>query len=112
MQLSKVRITPVQIGIALATIGTAVIHMMLGGWLFILNGIGYLVLGAAVLAPMPFLQQRRGIVRLMLLAYTFVTIVAYFVAHPNFAWQTDGLGLFTKLVEVILFLLLIKDSQE
>ena len=47
---------PLRIGVILLTVGTAVIHLYLGlqGFpLFILNGLGYLALLAALILPIP-----------------------------------------------------------
>ncbi len=100
-----------QIGIIVTTVITAVIHLFLGQPLFILNGLGYLGLLAAYFLPVPFLQQHHRLIRWVFAAYTLVTIVLYFVFHPGGVWQEDGLGVATKLVEVILLLLLIFDGQ-
>lgn len=101
--------TPLKIGLLLAGLVTGIIHIAIGEPLLILNGIGYLAL--LVLFFFPRFGRWREPVRWTLVGYTAVTIVLYFVFHPNGAWQQDGFGLLTKMVEVILVLLLIADTQ-
>lgn len=105
------RLQPLTLAIALTGLLTAVIHFSLDRTILMLNGLGYLALLAAYLLPWPPLQQRRDWVRRAFAAYTLLTIVLYFATHPGGSWQSDGLGLFTKLVELILLLLLLYDGQ-
>lgn len=97
--------------IALLTIVTAAIHLSLGirnlsdtfGILFILNGIGYLALLAAFWLDIP--KGRAGLVRMLLMAFAAVTIVAYFVVNGSYSLQ-NALGLITKLDELLLIVVL------
>jgi hypothetical protein len=53
-------INPLKVGVIVLTIGTALIHLYLGlqGFpLFILNGLGYLTLLAALTLPIPRISQ-------------------------------------------------------
>lgn len=93
--------------IAILTIITAVIHLGLafiltGAFqiLFILNGIGYLVLLWALLRPPAFLAGRSNLVHYLFILFTAVTIIGYFVV--NGFKPGDYLGLLDKLVEVLL----------
>jgi hypothetical protein len=90
------------------TLATAWIHLDLGGLLFTLNGIGYLVLGAAyvVAAAAPFDVIRRfgWLPRIGLAGYTVVTIGAYLVIGPWF-----DLGWITKGIEAAIVGLLVVD---
>ena len=92
---------PVMSGIILTTLITAVIHLALGIPLFILNGLGYLGLLVLLYAPLPALARFQPAVRYVLIGYTVLTIVLYFVMAPLMA-----LGLLTKAVEVVLVILL------
>ena len=101
-----------KIGIAVLAFLSAGIHISLGEPLFILNGVGTLALLAAYLLPVPSFQSRKSLLRWLLGGFIAVTIVLYFLAHPEGAWQQDGLGVFTKFVEVLLLLLLVYDGQQ
>ena len=89
------RLGTLQYGIIALTVITALIHLVLGitffpdflGILFILNAIGYLVLLAG-LYFVPQLAKRRGTFRWLLLAFTAVTFVLYFV----FNWPDLAVG--------------------
>ncbi|MCA9939997.1 MAG: hypothetical protein KC418_15260 [Anaerolineales bacterium] len=95
------------------TIVTGLIHLLLGiaflgdggtlPILFILNGIGYLALLAG-LYYLPQLADQRSMIRYGLMAFTAVTIVAYFVV--NEAPFASLFGLFDKVVEVVLIVVL------
>lgn len=97
--------------IAVLTIITAAIHLSLGignlsdtlGILFILNGIGYLALLAAFWFDIP--KGRAGLVRMLLMAFAAVTIVAYFVVNGSYSLQ-NPIGLITKLDELLLIVVL------
>src|SRR5688500_15073197 len=90
------------------TLATAIIHLTLGGTLFLLNAVGYLDLGAAYLGastlPMPAVRRLGWLPRMGLAAYASVTIVAYLVIGPYFA-----LGWVTKGIEVAIVLLVLAD---
>jgi hypothetical protein len=81
------------------TAATALIHLGLGGTLFTLNGIGFLGLGAAVLAgsllPMPIVRRFGWLPRIGLAGYALVTIGAYLVMGPYIT-----LGWIAKAIEV------------
>ena len=70
------------------TLATALIHLTLGGTLFLLNALGYLALGIAYLAvavvPMPAARRFGWLPRAALAAFAAVTIVAYLVIGPYF----------------------------
>ena len=108
------RLGALQYGIIILTIITALIHLGLGfafipdflGIAFILNGITYLLLLAG-LYFVPQLAERRGLIRWLLLAFTAVTFVLYFVFNWPDIWGLAGL--FDKAVELLLIILLILD---
>ena len=111
MTLGNTYIQPVQIGIAILTLLTAFIHISLAEPLFILNGLGYLALLAAFLMPLPLAQRFHRLIRWVFAGYILLTIGLYFAFHPNGSWQDDGLGLLTKMIEVVLLLLLAYEGQ-
>ena len=94
-------------GIVELTLTTAYIHATLGGVLFTLNAIGYVVLAVAVAvaAVAPAALRRFGWVpRIGLAGYTAATIGAYLVMGPYF-----DLGLIAKAIEVAILTLLTAD---
>lgn len=89
------------------TIATAYIHLSLGGTIFLLNGIGYLVLAAGVAAtalPIPIVQRLRWLPRIGLAAFALVTIGAYLLIGPYFL-----LGWITKAIEIAIIGLAVAD---
>ncbi len=105
-----------QYAVIVLTVLTALLHLGLGigsfqdtlGNLFVLNGLGYL----ALLAALYFLPQfagMRSLVRWALMAFAAVTIVAYFVMNDQ-AWSSPP-GLVDKAIEVALIVLLYLDSR-
>ncbi len=97
--------------IAILTIITAAIHLLLGvgmigdmlGKLFILNAIGYLALLAAFWLDIP--KGQVGLVRMVLMAFAAVTVIAYFVVNKGDSFSSL-LGLITKLDELLLIVAL------
>ena len=111
MKIGTITFQPAQIGIIILTLLTALIHFSLGEPLFILNGLGYLILLAAYFLPLAVFQRFHRLIRWAFAGYTLLTIILYFLFHPNGSWQNDGLGVLTKMIEVVLLLLLAYDSQ-
>jgi hypothetical protein len=110
----KSRLGALQYAIVALTVITALIHVFLGinfipdslGYIFVLNAIGYIVLMVA-LYFIPQLAAQRGLIRWLLLAFTAVTFVLYFVFNwPNIY---SPMGLITKAVELVLIILLFLD---
>jgi hypothetical protein len=93
-------------GVVLLTLGTAVIHLQLAfpDPAFILNGLGYLALLAALY--LPGLARYRNVVRLVLIGYTALII---------FLWVLFGaripIGYIDKAIEVALISLLLLDAH-
>ena len=100
-----------QAGIALLTLATAVIHLMLlfPDTLFILNGLGYLVLLALYFLPIPIARENRNLIRWAFIGYTAITIVLW--AVMNFPDQYNVLGFVTKAIEAVLIILLLADRR-
>jgi hypothetical protein len=106
------------VGIFLLTLATAVIHLYLaltaiasmglnfGVMLFILNGLGYLGLVAALQLPIRQLARFRSAARWALVAFTALTIVLFFVMAP----QYTIIGYVDKAIEVALIALLLADA--
>ena len=106
------------VGIFLLTLATALIHLFLaftaipyfglnfGVMLFILNGLGYLGLLAALQLPIPQLTRFRSAARWALVGYAALTIVLFFLMAP---WY-DIIGYVDKAIEVVLIALLLADA--
>jgi hypothetical protein len=93
--------------IIILTLFTAFVHLVMLGFapghtdvLFILNGLGYLGLLAAVIFRIPAGQQ--VLVHYAFMAYTLATIVAFFAIAPD----KGALGYTTKAVEALLIVFL------
>lgn len=87
-------------GIVGLTLATAAIHASLGGQLFLLSALGYVVLAVAMLAPGP-LALVRWLVRLALIGYAATTIAAWLMIGPRFS-----LAYVDKAIEAALLALL------
>jgi hypothetical protein len=106
------------VGIFLLTLATAGIHLYLaltavasmgfnfGIMLFILNGLGYLGLLAALQLPIPQLARFRSAARWALIAFAALTIVLFFIMAPEYT----TIGYIDKAIEVALIALLLADA--
>jgi hypothetical protein len=120
MAHSRTSVSPgLGVGIFLLTVATAVIHLYLGltaiisfmGFnfgvmLFILNGLGYLGLLAALQLPIPQLARFRSAARWALVVFATLTIVLFFVMAPEYTI----IGYVDKAIEVTLITLLLADA--
>jgi predicted flap endonuclease-1-like 5' DNA nuclease len=92
---------------------TTLIHLQMGiaygSTLFLLNGVGFAGLLAAYYFVPPLTPYRRY-TRPVFMGYTGVTIVAYFVKWGVLGFASS-LGMFTKLVEAGLIVLLWQDGK-
>jgi|SRR5688572_12953669 hypothetical protein len=93
-----------RVAIVALTLATAYIHLTLGGLLFTLNGIGYVVGAAAMVAPLTIAVRYRWLVRIGLAAYAATTIAAW-VIDPLF-FSTAYVA---KAIELALIALLVLD---
>jgi hypothetical protein len=108
MNATASRMGPLQIGILLLGLATAIIHLTLvfPSPMFILNGLGYLALLAAYFLPMPVFQNNRNLVRWVFIAYTAITVIAWIAIGERY-W----LGYVDKAIEVLLIVLLFLDNR-
>ena len=111
MTQTNTRIGIMQIAIILLTIATALVHLQrgieFGMAMFIANGIGYLVLVAALYAPIAFLAPYRKWIRWALIAFTLVTIVGWIAIGD----KAEMIGWIDKAIEVVLVVLLFLDGR-
>ena len=95
--------------IAALTGTTAVIHIYLGGTLFVLNGVGFLAALAAHYA-VPQRESYQKWTRDGLFGYTGFTVAGYF-ALKGVAGFANPIGVATKLVELGLMRVLWEDRE-
>ncbi len=100
------------LGIIVLTLTTAIIHLYLGlsSGLppFVLNGLGYLALLAALFLPIPQLTPYRSSIRWVLVGYTALTIVLWLVITGG---ASTTIGYIDKIVEVLLIILLVAQAR-
>ncbi len=106
---ARAQLDPLQVGIILLTLITAVIHLSLvfPSVLFILNGLGYLALLGALFLPIPQLTGYRTLVRWALVGYAALTIVLWILMGSRIP-----IAYVAKVDEVILIVLLWLDSRQ
>lgn len=119
-------LSPLQWAIVALTVVTAAIHIWLGlrylsdagGWIFVLNGVGYLALLALLLANHAALTPHRPLIRWVLIGYTALTVIAWlfigtgspFAGPVRMGTQTV-IAYLDKAVEITLIVLLWIDGQ-
>ena len=98
----------IRTGIILLTLGTALIHLQLNfpDPVFILSGLGYLALLAALYLPIPQLVRYRNAVRWVLIGYTALTILLWIL----FGARTP-IGYTAVTIEVALIALLLLEAR-
>jgi hypothetical protein len=98
----------IKIGVIVLTIGTALIHfsLLFPDPMFIMNGLGYLALLAALYLPIPQLAGRQRLVRWVLIGYTLLAVVI---------WAAIGsripIAYLDKIIEVLLIVLLVIEDR-
>lgn len=93
--------------VVVLTLATAIIHLSLGLTMFVLNGIGYIVLLVLLYAPISQLAPYQHYVRYALIAYAALTIILWFPLGTPYT----GLGYITKLIELALIALLVVEAS-
>ena len=86
------------------TLATAAIHTQLGGLLFTLNAVGYVVFAVALVLPGP-IRRIRWLVRYALIGFTTATILGWVAFGARF-----DLAYLDKAVEIALVGLLVLES--
>ena len=100
--------TTLRTGIVLLTLGTALIHLQLAfpDPVFILNGLGYLTLLAALYLPIPRVARYRNTVRWVLIGFTALTIFLWILLGAR-----TPIGYIDKAIEVALIALLLLEAR-
>ena len=95
-------------GIIALTLATAFIHLQLAfpDPVFILNGLGYLALLAALYLPVSRLARYRNAVRWVLVGYTALTIFLWILLGAR-----TPIGYIDKAIEITLILLLLLEAR-
>jgi hypothetical protein len=98
----------IRIGVVVLTVITAIVHLSLlfPDPAFILNGLGYLTLLAALYLPIPRLVPYRRVVRLTLMGYATLTILLWVAIG-----ERNLLGFSTTADEVALVILLLVEGR-
>ena len=94
----------IRAAIVALTLATGYIHLTLGGLLFTLNALGYLVAAVAIVIPLAIAVRFRWVVRLGLIGYAASTIIGWAVMGPYFSTAYVA-----KAIEVALIVLLAID---
>jgi hypothetical protein len=86
------------VGLALAT---GYIHSTLGGLLFTLNAVGYLVAAVAMIVPLALAVRFRWIVRLGLIGYAATTILGWAIQGPFYSTAYLAKGIEVALIVLL-----------
>jgi hypothetical protein len=86
------------VGLAL---GAAYIHATLGGLLFTLNAIGYVLAAAAMVVPLRLARRSRWIVRIGLAGYAATTIVGWAIQGPYYGTAYLAKGMELALIALL-----------
>ena len=96
---------PVDIALRVAIVGLALatgyIHSTLGGLLFTLNAVGYLVAAVAIVIPIALAVRFRWVVRLGLIGYAATAIVAWAVQGPYYTTAYIAKGIEVALIILV-----------
>jgi hypothetical protein len=94
----------IRIAIVGLVLGTAYIHSTLGGLLFTLNALGYLVAAVAIAIPLGLAVRFRWFIRIGLMGYAATAIAAWAIQGPYYTT-----AYIAKAIEVALITLLAVD---
>ena len=103
--------------IILLALTTAGVHLSFfladpkGGWIYALNAAGYLALAGIIYLPSPRLEPFRRPARLLLIAYTALTVALYIVVSVSIGEWTIPLGPIDKAMELVLIGLLWREDR-
>ena len=98
LRASDVVIRLAIVGLALAT---GYIHSTLGGLLFTLNAVGYLVAAVAIIVPLALAVRFRWVVRLGLMGYAATTILGWAIQGPYYSTAYLAKGIEVALIVLL-----------
>ena len=112
MDSEEVRIGRLQVGIIVLTILTALIHLYYSPQVpsppgLILNGVGYVVLLAALYLPIALLSRFRNTIRWVLVGYAALTVILWVLVGPRVT-----IAYIDKVIELLLILLLLLEARK
>ena len=93
-----------RVAIVALALGTAYIHLTLGGLLFTLTAFGFGAFAVALIVPIALAERFRWIVRLGLIGYTLSVIGGWVLDGPRY-----DVAYFTKAIELALIVLVALD---
>lgn len=106
-----------RIAIIILALTTAIVHLALGvgglvgsnpdnfSILFVLNGLGYVALLAALVLPnVPFFSSNRSLTHFLMIGYTALTFVLYFVFNGIDPTGMSIAAVVAKLAELLLII--------
>ena len=82
-------------------LSTGYIHSTLGGVLFTLNAVGYLVAAVAMVIPLPLAIKYRWVVRLGLMGYAATTIIGWAIQGPYYSTAYLAKGIEVALIVLV-----------
>ena len=90
-----------RVGIVGLALATGYIHSTLGGLLFTLNAVGYLVAAVAMVIPLSLAVRYRWLVRLGLMGYAATTIVGWAIQGPYYSTAFIAKGIEVALIVLL-----------
>ena len=102
MSRQTLRYSILVLGFITSVIHAVVLNLQGIDWLMLLNGLGFLVLTGAIFFEPSFLARWRKWIIYLLIAYTLVTILGFFVLNSSYG----PLGIIAKIDEVLLIIAL------
>ncbi len=91
----------IRVGIVGLALATGYIHSTLGGLLFTLNAVGYLVAAIAIVIPLALAVRFRWVVRLGLMGYAAVTIAGWAIQGPFYSTAFIAKGIEVALIVLL-----------
>ena len=90
-----------RVGIVGLALATGYIHSTLGGLLFTLNAVGYLVAAVAMVIPLSLAVRYRWVVRLGLMGYAATTIIGWAIQGPYYSTAYLAKGIEVALIVLV-----------
>jgi len=90
-----------RIGIVGLALATGYIHSTLGGLLFTLNALGYVVAAIAMVIPLALAVRFRWVIRLGLMGYAATTILGWAIQGPYYSTAYLAKGIEVALIVLL-----------